>query len=201
MFGKFSRFVFNTRRYYRIFFLVIGVSLKFLVLQSTTTLLLWIIGFVFVLSGLAFRVHSAGYLHGRHIVTEIEAEFFCASGPYSYIRNPLYFGNFIVDLGVMITFNIWWFIPLYFAEFVFLYSIIIPYEEKFLKNKFGKTYEDYKSQIPAVFPSRKKYKCKEKVIPNRMASFKSELLLIIVLVLIYGLFFFLFVRDNPIILF
>ena len=201
MFSKFSRFIFNTRRYYRILFLVIGVSLKFFVLQNTTSLLLWGIGFILVLSGLAFRVHSAGYLHGRHVVTEIEAKFFCASGPYSYIRNPLYFGNFIVDLGVVITFNIWWLLPIYFAEFIFLYSIIIPYEEKFLKNTFGKTYEDYKSQIPAVFPSRKKYKCEEKVIPNRFASFKSEIPLIITLVLVYILFLFLFVRENPIIRF
>jgi len=201
VFSKFSRFIFNTRRYYRIIFLILGVSLKFFVLQSTTTLLLWGIGFILVLFGLAFRVHSAGYLHGRHIVTEIEAEFFCASGPYSYIRNPLYFGNFIVDLGIVITFNIWWLIPIYFAEFIFLYSIIIPYEEKFLKNTFGKIYENYKSQIPAVFPSRKKYKCEEKIIPNRRASFKSEIPLITALVLIYVLFFFLFVRENPITLF
>ncbi len=198
MFGKFSRFIFNTRRYYRIFFLVLGVCLKLFVLQNTTTLLLWAIGFILVLSGLAFRVHAASYLHGRHIVTEIEADFFCASGPYSYIRNPLYFGNFVVDLGIVITFNIWWLLPLYLVEFTFLYSIIIPYEEKFLKNKFGETYENYKSQIPAVFPSRKKYKCEEKIIPNRVESFKKELPLIIALVLIYVLFFFLFVREIPI---
>lgn len=201
MLDKFSRFIFNTRRYYRIILLILGVTLKFFILQSTTTLLLWVIGFIFVLSGLAFRIHSAGYLHGRHIVTKIEAEFFCASGPYSYIRNPLYLGNFVVDLGIVITFNIWWLFPVYFAEFIFLYSIIIPYEEKFLKKQFGKTYEEYKSQIPAVFPSRKKYKCEEKVIPNRIASFRSELPLIISLVLVYILFFFLFVRENPIILF
>lgn len=154
-----------------------------------------------MLSGLAFRVHSASYLHGRHIVTEIEAQFFCASGPYSYVRNPLYFGNFIVDLGIVITFNIWWMYPVYIAEFIFLYSIIIPYEEKFLKNKFGETYENYKLQIPAVFPSRKKYKCEEKIIPNRRASFKSELPLIVALVLVYALFLFLFVRENPIVIF
>ncbi|MCJ7579617.1 MAG: isoprenylcysteine carboxylmethyltransferase family protein [Candidatus Aminicenantes bacterium] len=201
MFDNFSRFIFTTRRYYRIILLILGVTLKFFILQSTTTLLLWVIGFIFVLSGLAFRIHSAGYLHGRHIVTEIEAEFFCASGPYSYIRNPLYLGNFVVDLGIVITFNIWWLFPVYFSEFIFLYSIIIPYEEKFLKKQFGKTYEDYKSQIPAVFPSRKKYKCEEKVIPNRIASFKSELPLIISLVLVYILFFFLFVRESLIFLF
>ena len=198
LFGQFSRFIFNTRRYYRVFFLVLGISLKLFVLRSTTDLTHFIIGLILVLTGESFRIFSAGYLHGRHTVTKIEADFLNTSGPYAYMRNPLYVGNFLVDFEICIVFNVWFFYPVYIAEYILLYTIIIPYEEKFLRDKFGSAFDDYKNRTWAIVPKFKKFKSIDKVKPNFKASFRSEFALICLLTGVFFLLFFLFVRETPI---
>ena len=197
--GRFSRFIFNTRRYYRVFFLVMGISLKLFILKTTTDETHFTIGLALVICGETLRVFSAGYLHGRHTVTRIEADFLNTSGPYAYLRNPLYVGNFLVDFGICIVFNVWFFYPLYIAEYILLYTIIIPYEEKFLRDKFGKAFEDYKEKTWAIFPNFRRYPSQDRVKPNFFASFKSEFALICLLTGVFFLLHFLFVRDIPII--
>jgi protein-S-isoprenylcysteine O-methyltransferase Ste14 len=196
--GRFSSFIFNTRRYYRVFFLVMGISLKLFVLKTTTDETHFFFGMILVLCGETFRVFSAGYLQGRHTVTRIEADFLNTSGPYAFMRNPLYVGNFMVDFGICIVLNVWFYYPLYIAEYILLYTIIIPYEEKFLRDKFGKTFEDYKEKTLAIIPKFRRYPSPNKVKPNFLASFKSEFALICVLTGVFILLHFLFVRDIPI---
>ncbi|MGD2245870.1 MAG: isoprenylcysteine carboxylmethyltransferase family protein [Candidatus Aminicenantes bacterium] len=199
--SRFSRFIFNTRRYYRVFFLVLGISLKLFVLKSTTDLTHFIVGLILVMAGETFRVISAGYLHGRHTVTTIEADFLNTSGPYAYMRNPLYVGNFMVDFGICIVFNVWFFYPLYIAEFILLYTIIIPYEEKFLKDRFGKDFDNYKDATWAIVPKFRKYKSSHRVKPDFKASLRSEFALICLLTGVFFLLYFLFVRENPLVIF
>ncbi|GAF94806.1 unnamed protein product, partial [marine sediment metagenome] len=132
---------------------------------------------------------------------QIEAGFFCTSGPYGFMRNPLYFGNFMVDFGICLFFNIWFLYPLYIAEFTLLYLIIIPYEEKFLREQFGKVFDDYKAKTWSIVPKFRRYKSTNKIKPNFMASFKSEFALIFTLIAVLILLFFIFVREKPLLIF
>ena len=76
-------------------------------------------------------------------------------GPYKYVRNPLYFGVFLLLVG-------WWllldYIFLFFAAlFLFLWFrfILIPFEEKELMAIFGDQYEKYMKQVPTIIPFTK----------------------------------------------
>jgi protein-S-isoprenylcysteine O-methyltransferase Ste14 len=190
---RIAAFVFRNRRFFSIAAFVVPMVLKFY-LHGTTSLLLLIVGAIVAAVGIGFRVYSAGYLWGRHIVTEIESDFLCTSGPFAYIRNPLYLGNFVVGIGLCISLNEWYAYGIFLLEFVYLYSVIIPYEERFLEEKFGNAYAQYKARTGTFLPKRKGHQSGEKLLPNYRLGFASEVSYIIILVIAFAIFYFFFVK-------
>lgn len=92
------------------------------------------------------------------------------SGPYSWVRNPMLLGYFFFLCGLGFLwrsfFMIVWVAPLVcvsLLEYTFLT------EEKSLLRWFGKDYEKYKKNTPALFPDLKKFL---KSRPKRKASKK-----------------------------
>lgn len=190
---RIAAFVFRNRRFFSIAAFVLPMVLKFY-LHGTTSLLLLIVGAIVAAVGIGFRVYSAGYLWGRHIVTEIESDFLCTSGPFAYIRNPLYLGNFVVGIGLCISLNEWYAYGIFLLEFVYLYSVIIPYEERFLEEKFGNAYAQYKARTGTFLPKRKGHQSGERLLPNYRLGFASEVSYIIILVIAFAIFYFFFVK-------
>ena len=110
----------------------------------------WMIfaGFIISLSGEFFRTMSAGTIKKNEVLA--------INGLYSLNRHPLYFGSFLMSLGISIASNniaVW----LYFLIlFPLIYIPTMFKEEKYLKTKFGNDYKYYKKTIPAFFPKIKK---------------------------------------------
>lgn len=74
------------------------------------------------------------------------------TGMYSVVRNPLYLGNFITILGVVLSIKVWW-LALIVSMFFFIYmERIILAEEKFLHEKFGATYDEWRARTPVIIP-------------------------------------------------
>jgi protein-S-isoprenylcysteine O-methyltransferase Ste14 len=96
----------------------------------------WRSGLAIALVGEAIRVWAAGHLEKSREVTR--------SGPYRWTSHPLYLGSSIIALGVVVAGR-----SLVVAAFVFVYMAVtigsaIAVEERFLREKFGTMYEDYK---------------------------------------------------------
>ncbi len=92
-----------------------------------------------VLLGLTIRVWAIGYI-GKHSRTkEIYAPMLITSGPYRYIKHPLYLGNFFLVMGVLLALSATFIISV-IVLFLFLieYLLFIHAEEKYLKVKFSK---------------------------------------------------------------
>lgn len=187
--------MFKNRRYFNISTLILSIALKFY-LHRTTTLLLFITGFTIVTAGMAFRMYSASYLLGRHIVTKMEAAFLCTSGPFSYIRNPLYLGNFIIGTGLCITFNEWYGYAIFFIEYICMYSIIIPSEERFLQKKFSNSYVMYKKHTRRFLPGVNAYKGDTEIRPEYKIGILSEKHYVIILIITFMIFYLLFVNTS-----
>ncbi len=103
-----------------------------------------IFGLVFIIFGIFIRVWAVGYIK--------KMEFLTVEGPYSYIRNPLYFGSFFIGLGLCIcSFNLF-FLLIYLVLFYLIYCITIIEEEKILKSTFAEQYEKYKESVPSFIP-------------------------------------------------
>ncbi len=82
---------------------------------------------------------------------------FTISGPYSHVRNPMYFGRFFVGLGFFImTWN-----PYLTAGYVILYAIYghfrVRREERRLNEIFAPDYQHYCAEIRRWLPSFRSY--------------------------------------------
>lgn len=171
--------------------LAISIGIKF-DFRGTTTLPLLVLGLFILVVVQAFRMYSASYLWGRQAVAQVEADFLCTSGPYAHVRNPLYLGNFLIGIGLCIAINEWYAYALFITSYAIVYFIVIPYEERFLKEKFGDVYTEYKAHTGRLLPRFNGYKGNMNVIPNYRAGILGEIhvpiILTIFLVVIYLLF-------------
>ena len=114
----------------------------------------WRSGLAIALVGEAIRVWAAGHLEKSREVTR--------SGPYRWTSHPLYLGSIIIALGVVVAGR-----SIVVAAFVLVYMAVtigsaIAVEERFLRDKFGTMYEDYKRGATVARPFSL-----ERVVRNR----------------------------------
>jgi protein-S-isoprenylcysteine O-methyltransferase Ste14 len=68
-------------------------------------------------------------------------------GVYRVSRHPLYFGGFLVYLGVGIACASWLYLLFAFA-WIILWHIVLPTEERDLVDKYGDAYREYLKRTP-----------------------------------------------------
>lgn len=106
------------------------------------------IGMTVVLFGFLLRIAARGYKaeklsQGQSLVTD---------GPYGIIRNPMYFGTFLIGLGIIFILFNWWAVIIFLACFLLIYIPQISKEEKELSKHFDKEYQEYCKVTPKCFP-------------------------------------------------
>ncbi len=113
------------------------------------------------LAGFAVRCLVAGFVprgtSGRNTQTQV-ADSLNTTGLYSVVRNPLYLGNFLIILGLLLFIQVWWFALAGIAIFWIFYERIIFTEESFLREKFGSTFVDWSLKTPVFVPNLKHWK-------------------------------------------
>ena len=120
-----------------------------------------VIGTLMIVGGLILRVYTRAFMlsaefDGDHMKFESEnfADFFFTDGPFGVVRNPLYFGYFLMVLGILIFSGVIWFSILGIAFFIFQFYHIVKYEEEILREKFGDEYKMYTESVPSWIPLR-----------------------------------------------
>ena len=107
------------------------------------------------LTGFVVRCLVAGFVprgtSGRNTQTQV-AESLNTKGLYSVVRNPLYLGNFLIILGLLLFIQVWWFALAGIAIFWIFYERIIFTEEEFLRGKFGAPFVDWSLKTPVFVP-------------------------------------------------
>lgn len=104
-----------------------------------------LIGLPIAVLGLLLRGWAAGHL--------AKNENLATSGPYAYVRNPLYAGTLVVALGIVVACRS---IPLaivFVAVFGLVYFPVIELEEQHLRDIFP-AYADYASHVRRFLPRR-----------------------------------------------
>lgn len=181
---RFAPFVFRTRGVYMLIALIASILLKARA-HGTTPSALLVTSIVITALVQFFRVYAASYLWGRQAVMKPQADFFCTSGPYAYLRNPMYLGNFFIGIALCIAINELYAYVLFIVSYIFVYSIVIPYEERFLQRKFENSYTVYKSHTGRLLPRLKAYQGNTRVIPDFKAGFMGEVHVPLLLAIIY----------------
>lgn len=74
------------------------------------------------------------------------------SGPYAFIRHPLYLGNFLIALGLLMIFNVPIAYLIVLPSLALLYWIVTGEEEMRLEQKWGEAYRHYREKVPRFVP-------------------------------------------------
>lgn len=82
---------------------------------------------------------------------------FTISGPYSHVRNPMYFGRFFVGLGVFIMTGNPYFVIGYFVFYTIYGNLRVGREERRLSEIFAPHYQHYCSEVRRWVPRLKPY--------------------------------------------
>ena len=129
-------------------------TLLFLIILFTakkTSLTQILIALFFIIDGQLWRCWAAGFI-GLYRGENVKALKLATTGPYALMRNPLYFGNFLIGLGWAIIAG-FYAVIIFIASFFILYNLaIIPHEENFLRSKFGIEYEEYCRRVKRFYP-------------------------------------------------
>ena len=87
----------------------------------------------------------------RSIFTPVPASELKINGIHRFVRHPLYSGTILFVWGLFFVFP--FLNNLIAASLLTIYVLIgIVFEEKKLKNEFGKNYEEYISRVPMLIP-------------------------------------------------
>jgi protein-S-isoprenylcysteine O-methyltransferase Ste14 len=106
---------------------------------------------------------------GRNTKAQV-AESLNTTGIYSCLRHPLYLGNFLMWIGIVIFSYSPAFVIIVSLGFWLYYERIMFAEERFLEKKFGDIYMQWSVKVPAFIPSFRNYL--KGIVPF---SFKSAL--------------------------
>ena len=92
-------------------------------------------------------VHTSGKNRDQQVANSLNT-----SGMYSIVRHPLYLGNFLIWMGLLIWFGNACFLLLSGFFFYLIYREIIRVENQFLASQFGESYTSWSSKTPSFFP-------------------------------------------------
>jgi protein-S-isoprenylcysteine O-methyltransferase Ste14 len=138
-----------------------------------------VVGIVIAIAGELIRLWGVSWAGSETRTTGgVGGTYLVISGPFAYVRNPLYVGNILMYLGLgmmsMALFPYLQIVAILF--FIVQYQFIVKEEEGFLITKFGKDYEKYLENVPRFLPRATAYKNESISQPNYnlSAGLKSE---------------------------
>jgi protein-S-isoprenylcysteine O-methyltransferase Ste14 len=119
---------------------------------AAATVAVTLVSLACLVIGTILRVWGTAYL-GSGVMrgAAMQGEEFVAAGPYRYVRNPLYLGSWLLALGASVLMP-----PTGAAFFLGAFSIfvllLIRAEERFLSTKQGDVYQQYRKNVPRLWP-------------------------------------------------
>jgi protein-S-isoprenylcysteine O-methyltransferase Ste14 len=149
------KLMFRARSYTPIPFLVL------MVIFARPTLLSIVSGFTLLMIGECLRfwgvsiagaeTRTTGTVGGTYLIT---------TGPFAFVRNPLYVGNMLVytGVGVMSWAVFPWLLLVAIAWFFVQYSLIITGEEEYLRLRFGQEFASYCREVRRFVPRLTPYR-------------------------------------------
>lgn len=115
----------------------------FYIWRAKPTWLSILIGVLVVCLGLVIRALASGQVKKDRELT--------TTGPYAYVRNPLYLGSILLGIGFALAARDLWIFVFLIVYFALIYVPVIQGEQKYLRSQFP-TYADYMQRVPSLVP-------------------------------------------------
>ncbi len=136
--------------------------------------ILFALAAVVLMAAALLRTWASAYLQSDVVyAADIQTRSLVADGPYRHVRNPLYFANLMMAIGLGAMTSRVGFLVLLLGMPLFCYRLILR-EEAELRAAQGGSYEQYQKAVPRFWPA-----LKPRVPPghgqaNWAAGFKAE---------------------------
>jgi protein-S-isoprenylcysteine O-methyltransferase Ste14 len=101
------------------------------------------IGAAVAACGLGLRAAAAGHVKKDRELT--------TSGPYRWVRHPLYAGSMLIAAGFAVASRNWWVVLAMAVMFAAIYWPVMLSEEEYLRANFA-GYDEYARRVPRLFP-------------------------------------------------
>lgn len=107
------------------------------------------IGGILILAGISLAASGRRKLTrlGTNVSPLRPTTVLATDGIYKKTRNPLYSGGTLVMFGVAVAFALGWLILLIIPSVLVLHFGVVLREEKYLEQKFGEQYRQYKASV------------------------------------------------------
>ncbi|HEX8984778.1 MAG TPA: isoprenylcysteine carboxylmethyltransferase family protein [Bryobacteraceae bacterium] len=92
---------------------------------------------------------------GRQFAYEarlVEEHRLITTGPYRFMRNPIYTALYGLTVAVALTRSAWFTIPLFTVLYALGTALRVGAEERLLREHFGAEFEEWARRVPAVTP-------------------------------------------------
>ncbi len=120
--------------------------------QTTRDLLTWVPGLILLVLGEGLRLWGVAVVGKESRTRGSGVGRLVTSGPYAYVRNPLYLGNLLLTLGATFISELLWMVPIAVLLYALQYVPIVLWEERLLRERFGSLYATYCRQVPCWIP-------------------------------------------------
>ena len=142
------------------------IPVAYLIYRNKTLLLSWKIdlsvgihalGFILLVLGTALHLWTGkllglwGLIGLPEVSRRIEGKL-VTTGPFSVVRHPTYLAHALMFSGVFLLTGAVAVGAITFIDFILIYALIIPLEEKELSKRFGNDYNLYKKKVPKFLP-------------------------------------------------
>lgn len=110
-----------------------------------------VMGFV----GESVRIATVGldYIKRGGMNKRVYADQLVSTGMFAHCRNPLYLGNVIMAIALLVLFDNLWALAIGTIFTLTTYIAIVAAEEKYLRGRFGEAYERYCADVNRWLPS------------------------------------------------
>jgi protein-S-isoprenylcysteine O-methyltransferase Ste14 len=102
-----------------------------------------VVGVLIAIPGILLRALASGHVKKNEELT--------TTGPYAYVRNPLYLGSLLMAIGFAVAARSIWVLLVMVAMFLAIYLPVIRSEEAFLRQTFP-AFDQYAHNVPRLFP-------------------------------------------------
>jgi len=171
-----GNFLFRYRGHIPIVFILLAIPFAFLGSSFDYFHINLTLSLIFVFLGHLVRARTVGrrelHTSGRNRSQQVASRL-NTKGWYSMVRHPLYFGNFLIWIGLAFFLGNLYLIIIFCLLFWLYYERIMFAEEQFLERKFGSYYLSWAENVPAFFPNYKKFQASENDFSWRIV-FKNE---------------------------
>jgi protein-S-isoprenylcysteine O-methyltransferase Ste14 len=142
---------------------------------------LYYAGVAITIPGMLIRLWASGHVKKDKALA--------TSGPYGYVRHPLYVGNHLITFGFCLASGLWWSLPAWLAIGLIFYPGTIQHEDEVLHRLFGKSWEDWRARTHALIPRLTPYTPGQKGEWSFSQSLRVNGEPVIILILVLCLYF------------